>query len=254
MAAGADTMYRISVAVATVWSNPEAARKIDDPALRDEPDFREWVDGMGVPERLGLMGRVLTQGIYGEWVDVIDRTEEWRHVIMREQASRLNSRGYPGWVRSSHIEVASPIPPEKRTVPVPPDISLPDISGGRVSREDIVRTSRSLLGVPYLWGGMTGYGLDCSGLVSIVHQHCGISIPRDAHDQALCGRAVTESELRCGDLVFFDDGVEVHHVGIATGRLTMIHAPRTGAFVEERPIDGPGYNGDRILTRRLLFG
>lgn len=245
---------RVSVEAATVWSRPDAARKIDDPVLRDEPDLREWVDGMGVPERRGLRGRVVTQGIFGEWVDVIGETGGWRQVIMREQASRLSSRGYPGWVRSSHVEAAHPVPPEGRVVPLPPRVTLPRISGGRVSGEDIVRISRSLMGVPYLWGGMTGYGFDCSGLVSTVYRNCGMVIPRDANDQALCGRVVAESELQCGDLVFFDNGVEIHHVGMATGRSTMIHAPRTGAFVEEYPIDGPAYSGDRILARRLLSG
>lgn len=96
---------------------------------------------------------------------------------------------------------------------------------------DLVATAEAFLGVPYLWGGTTALGIDCSGLVQQVYRLNGIRLDRDADQQATEGRAVDVPAA--GDLIFFGEG-RVTHVALATGERTFINASQEGAKV------GPG--------------
>ena len=94
---------------------------------------------------------------------------------------------------------------------------------------DLLATAETFLGVPYLWGGVSARGIDCSGFTQQVYRLNGVALPRDADQQALAGRAVDAA--RAGDLFFF--GAEaVTHTAIATGPHTFLHAPRKGGSVE----------------------
>jgi cell wall-associated NlpC family hydrolase len=112
--------------------------------------------------------------------------------------------------------------------------------------DDYLKTAESFIGVPYLWGGTTALGLDCSGLVQQVYRLNGVVLPRDADQQAMLGRRVEEA--RAGDLLFF--GAEsVTHVALATSPTEFIHAPMKGGVVERGQL-----GGDRKLRaiRRYL--
>jgi cell wall-associated NlpC family hydrolase len=96
----------------------------------------------------------------------------------------------------------------------------------------LVGSARSFLGLGYVWGGLSSWGTDCSGLVHLTHRLHGWVIPRDADDQ----RDVCEptDDPWPGDLYFFSrDGSSVHHVGYVTDRGRLLHAPGTGDGVEE---------------------
>jgi cell wall-associated NlpC family hydrolase len=95
--------------------------------------------------------------------------------------------------------------------------------------EDIVATAESYLGVPYLWGGTSAHGIDCSGLTQQVYRLNGVGLDRDADQQALGGRPVDRA--RPGDLFFFGAD-RVTHTAIATGETTFIHAPEAGRSVQ----------------------
>jgi hypothetical protein len=111
--------------------------------------------------------------------------------------------------------------------------------------EPVLEAARAFLGLGYLWGGTSAWGVDCSGLVHLAWRSRGVLLPRDAHDQA-AARSVEEvplDEVRAGDLYFFGrPGRAIHHVGMATGpplgdgTRWMLHAPETGARVEEGPL------------------
>lgn len=88
-----------------------------------------------------------------------------------------------------------------------------------------VRIARRELGVPYVWGGESPSGFDCSGLVRYVYGRLGFDLPHNAASLYGVGRPVPTSRLRPGDLVFFDG---LGHVGIYAGRGRMIHAPQSG--------------------------
>ena len=97
----------------------------------------------------------------------------------------------------------------------------------------IVDTAMQYLGVPYVWGGSSPSGFDCSGLVQYVCRANGISVNRVAADQRNNGTYVSRENLQPGDLVFFaKSGASIHHVGIYVGNGNMIHAPQTGDVVK----------------------
>lgn len=100
---------------------------------------------------------------------------------------------------------------------------------GRVARHDsesIIRHARRLLHAPYLWGGKTAMGIDCSGFTQVVTACAGINIPRDAWQQAEKGEAVDFIDLtEPGDLAFFDNKEgRITHVGIVLEKGKIIHA------------------------------
>ncbi len=93
------------------------------------------------------------------------------------------------------------------------------------SASSLVNLSQVFLGAPYLWGGRSPWGVDCSGLTQMVYGLHGIHIPRDASYQEKEGKSVTFAEGQLGDLAFFEnDQGKVHHVGIILGRNEIRHA------------------------------
>ncbi|MGN0182700.1 MAG: NlpC/P60 family protein [Candidatus Ornithomonoglobus sp.] len=101
----------------------------------------------------------------------------------------------------------------------------------------IVNSAMKYLGVPYVWGGTSPSGFDCSGLVQYVCSQNGISVPRVAASQRGAGQYVSRENLQPGDLVFFSRGGGVSHVGIYIGNGNMIHAPQTGDVVKVSSIE-----------------
>jgi cell wall-associated NlpC family hydrolase len=111
----------------------------------------------------------------------------------------------------------------------------------RGSEADLVATARRFSGVPYLWGGMSVHGLDCSGLTSRVYAVNGVDIPRDADLQFddPRARAVDRADLRPGDLVFFGQ-TKITHVGMYVGDGGFINATtHTRPDVHEESLDDP---------------
>jgi cell wall-associated NlpC family hydrolase len=111
-------------------------------------------------------------------------------------------------------------------------------------RESLVATAKRFLGLRYLWGGLSAWGYDCSGLTWAVYRAHGITIPRDADAQFAAGAPVSTSTLRPGDLVFY--GVKhVHHVAMAVGNGLMIESPNSASAVRIVPIRSADLAGVR---------
>nr|WP_061321022.1 NlpC/P60 family protein [Clostridium botulinum] len=99
--------------------------------------------------------------------------------------------------------------------------------------QDIVNYAKKFIGTPYVWGGTTPSGFDCSGFVQYVYRNAaGIELPRDTYGQIDAGTRVSQSQLQPGDLVFPHTG----HVGIYVGDGKIIHSPQTGDVVKISPI------------------
>jgi cell wall-associated NlpC family hydrolase len=115
-------------------------------------------------------------------------------------------------------------------------------------RTSVVRFARRFLGVPYVYGGSTPTGFDCSGFTRYVFAHFGISLPHYTYAQFDLGRWVSRWALRPGDLVFFNG---VGHVGLYIGHNHFIHAPHTGTSVSVASLSG-SYGGSFVGARRVL--
>jgi peptidoglycan hydrolase CwlO-like protein len=108
------------------------------------------------------------------------------------------------------------------------------LSRGAVNptNDKIIAYASNFLGTPYVWGGTTPAGFDCSGFVQYVYRYFGINLGRTTYDQVDEGVAVSRSELQIGDLVFFGNASSPHHVGIYVGNNSYIHAPQTGDSIK----------------------
>lgn len=120
-------------------------------------------------------------------------------------------------------------------------------TGERISDSALAQVGR-----PYLFGGSTPQGFDCSGLVRFAYLATGISVPRTTGEQFRAAREVKMNKLAPGDLLFFRfDGQEVSHVGIYVGNGRFVHAPQTGRPVETRAVEDAWYRARLIRAGRL---
>ncbi len=111
----------------------------------------------------------------------------------------------------------------------------------------IIEKAKDLLGTPYLWGGNSTKGSDCSGFTQLLFKSEGIFLPRDARQQASLGKKINIHELLLGDLIFFGNGEKVTHVAISLGQYDYIHQ---GGKVEIHSLDEKSkfYNSHRAKT------
>jgi cell wall-associated NlpC family hydrolase len=250
--------YREGLAAETLRDQVEAERyvrgerrQVSAPVLplRREPRFDATLD---------------TEALFGETLNVFDEQEGWAWV-------QLDRDGYVGYMPSAGLVAHVASPTHKvavlRTYVFPqPDAKSPPLSllslnagvtvvdedgrylllqtGGyifgahvRAVREfarDYVAVAEAFVGAPYLWGGRTSIGLDCSGLVQLAAEAAGFEAPRDADMQAMeLGSSVEmkrDVKLRRGDLVFWEG-----HVGIMTSPKDFLHANAYHMAVEAEP-------------------
>ncbi len=115
----------------------------------------------------------------------------------------------------------------------------------------LIDTAKSYIGTPYVYGGSTPSGFDCSGFVKYVYGQIGISLSRTSYTQANEGTYVAYEDLMPGDIVCFGSG-SISHVGIYVGDGQFIHSPRTGYSVCIAPLSGGSYNGRFRFARRII--
>lgn len=143
--------------------------------------------------------------------------------------------GSQGYVKSSHLSTYESRNPSE------------------VSSDSILATAKQLVGQPYLWGGMTTPGVDCSGFVHTVFKVHGVQLHRDADLQYYQdGISVAQSELQPGDLVFFETYKSgPSHLGIYIGDRRFIHASSKGVGYDSLDSD---YYGSRFLGAKRILG
>jgi len=125
--------------------------------------------------------------------------------------------------------------------------NTPSRGSATISDNTIIAYASNFLGTPYLWGGTTPSGFDCSGFTQYVFAHFGISIGRSTFNQINDGVPVSKDNLQVGDLVLFGTSSNPHHVGIYIGDNNYIHAPHTGDVIKISPMSRTGFlTGRRV--------
>lgn len=125
-------------------------------------------------------------------------------------------------------------------------------NGKSDSRSSLLNHGKKFIGTPYLWGGTSPKGFDCSGLVHYIYQKQGVSIPRNSREQF--SRLPVANNPQPGDLVFFRRNGVINHVGLYLGGGKMLHAPQTGAKVRIENIERPNWKRRYAGARRALKG
>lgn len=139
----------------------------------------------------------VTELLEGESVRVEEERDGWARIVTAYE--------YPGWVRAETL-------------------------AGRSG--DPVAEARAYLGAPYLWGGLTERGIDCSGLVHMAYRRLGLLVPRDADQQEAAATEIAPEDLHRGDLVTYGDEHETTHIAFWLGGGRILHA------TERQCVDG----------------
>ncbi|MFY0642933.1 MAG: C40 family peptidase [Bacteroidia bacterium] len=175
---------------------------------------------------------MVTQLIYGESYTILKKEGEWYLV-------ETDFDSYQGWLSESSLYTGSmdhekriqnelmainPIEGKAVVTTMGSELFPAYLEGAEQEVSDIKDLAFRFLGVPYLWGGRTFAGIDCSGFTQIVFKCLGVPLARDASQQQKQGKAVRTDEIQLGDLVFFEHNFKIAHVGIALGSSKIIHA------------------------------
>ncbi len=120
----------------------------------------------------------------------------------------------------------------------------------------LISYAKTFLGVPYVWGGTSPSGFDCSGFVQYVYGHFGITLPRTSLEQSSTGTPVSVDQIAPGDLIFSDWEDEGHtsHVSMYIGGGNLIEAPETGETVHIIPFDQNYQSHVTTIRREDLTG
>ncbi len=199
---------------AVMWEQVEILETSGDwYRVRQEDNYRGWLhkfyahegakpangSRVVINERHGKIhtqpdknAQILAEAVFGTELPETDKARGWHHVRLPGALT--------GWL-------------EPQQMP------------GQFTREALIHTAETLIGVPYLWGGRTAFGFDCSGFVQTVFKHWGLDLPRDSGDQfAMTSLESIEPDCSApGDLVFFSRKTSIVHVGVATGKGSLIH-------------------------------
>ena len=168
----------------------------------------------------------------------------------------INCDGMTGYINKAHIHYSLEKGYTVNCVPKHPDVSVLSLmprSEAGILRTAVLDLGYDLLGVPYVYGGKSPWGFDCSGFVSYVYENHGISLHRCADEQMQDGLIVERSNLQKGDLVFFSvyGPWLASHVGIYIGNGQMIHASSSRGICVDT-LDNPYWANTYVGARRLI--
>ncbi len=202
-----------------------------------------YVSGSGVNLRSGPGTEygIYEQTYYGTPVNILAKEGNWYKI-----SSPLAACGYV-YISADYVKLGNP-PAGGAKVSYGNTAS---VSAGR----RVVQIAEQFLGLPYVYGGSTPAGFDCSGFTSYVFAQMGYKLNRVSADQIYNGVPVSKSELQAGDLLLFKKkgASRIHHVGIYVGDGMMIHSPQTGDVIKYASIVNGYYNDCYYAARRIVY-
>ena len=183
---------------------------------------------------------IVTQILYGESLSVLEVVSNWTKI-------KMDFDGYEGWMDTKQYVAVSEEYLQNRKVnlitenfqshilkdgkillSIGSEVDFETISTQKSEnlRQNIITTAKEFLNVPYLWGGKSFFGIDCSGFTQLVYKVNGRKIPRDTYQQGELGKVLDfVEESQAGDLAFFDNSEgRIIHVGIMLNSHQIIHA------------------------------
>jgi peptidoglycan DL-endopeptidase CwlO len=182
--------------------------------------------------------RALLSSLNGQIAQLVRQAEAARVIAAQRARQRYDeAQSRQAQTASTSVIGATAQTPEGATV-IPPSSF-----GGAVG------VALGYQGVPYVWGGASPGGFDCSGLVMYSYAQVGVSLPHSSYAQWNMGVSVPRDQLQPGDLVFFDG---LGHVGLYIGGGMFVHAPHTGTVVQVASLDSGWYAATYVGARRIL--
>ena len=184
-------------------------------------------DILNIRSQPNTQSAILGQYPYGSTISITGAVDAWY---------QINYNSSTAYVHSDYIRFA------QISAPTPTAIG-----------QNVVETAKQYIGTPYVYGGCSPSGFDCSGFVKYIYSLHGISLNRVAADQAKNGTPVSREDMQPGDVICFSSSVGgsyIGHVGIYVGDNMFIHSPYTGRSVEIESLNG--HYGDRFYCARRM--
>ena len=196
-------------------------------------------EGLNVRSGAGTNYSKIGKLAYKEKVTVLSTANGW---------SKINYNGKAGYVSSTYLQ---------STVPGGSTSNSGSNNTVSASASAVIAYAKTLLGKPYVWGAQGPNSFDCSGFTYYVFKNkAGIILPRTSSAQSKYGKAVSKSNLRAGDLVFFDtngaNNGQVSHVGLYIGNGQMIHASYSQKKIVIDNFNSSYYQRTFVNARRVL--
>lgn len=186
-------------------------------------------DVLNVRSQPSMDASVIGQLSYGSTVDVTGTVDVWYQI--------RHNTGY-AYVHSDYVAFSSTQTPNQS-----------------IMGQQIIDTAKQYIGTPYVYGGMSPAGFDCSGFVKYVYGLYGVNLNRTAADQAYNGYWVARENLQPGDIICFASAPGssyISHVGMYVGNGQFIHSPRTGYTVTIENLSGTYYDQRYYGARRIF--
>ena len=188
---------------------------------------------------------MINQVLFGETFKLLEKKEDWTFI-------KLIHDNYKGWISNTQYEliekkIKSHLSNKKNCVITINNIKQPLVLGSMIPTNKTIQRklkidfnldfcnmddfekwfltiSKKYLNTPYLWGGRTILGIDCSGFTQMVYRFFNINLPRDSSDQSKKGKKINFKKSKLGDLAFFEQKKKITHVGIILNNQKIIHS------------------------------